>query len=325
MCHARSETLTGIKAHARTMVIMSGQGAIFRPDGAWAEVPSGLPLVVLLTGYRDSGATVRQTMETMIEHGDGDVVASFSPDALLDYRARRPIVTIDGSEVRDYQIPRLDLRLLHDSIGQKYLLLSGYEPDFRWEEFIRVVMTLVDHFNVNTTTWAHAIPMPVPHTRPLRLTATGNRADIVEQLSVWKAKVEAPAHALHLLEYELMEADDPVASLVVLVPHYLADGVVPAGPLKLLEALGTATGLLIPTEDLRERDRVFRSEVDAQIADNEEVQRLISMLENQHDGFLKGTPQENPFADADGELPTADDIAAELERYLSARRDRDQD
>ncbi len=186
-------------------------------------------------------------------------------------------------------------------------------------------MTLVDHFNVNTTTWAHAIPMPVPHTRPLRLTATGNRADIVEQLSVWKAKVEAPAHALHLLEYELMEADDPVASLVVLVPHYLADGVVPAGPLKLLEALGTATGLLIPTEDLRERDRVFRSEVDAQIADNEEVQRLISMLENQHDGFLKGTPQENPFADADGELPTADDIAAELERYLSARRDRDQD
>lgn len=304
---------------------MGAQGAIFRPDSAWTDVPAGLPLVVLLTGYRDSGATVRQTMETMIEHGQGDVVATFSPDALLDYRARRPIVTIDGSEVRDYRIPRLDLRMLRDAIGQKYLLLSGYEPDFRWEEFTKIVMSLVSHFNVSTTTWAHAIPMPVPHTRPLRLTATGNRSDIVDQLSVWKARVEAPAHALHLLEYELMEADDPVASLVVLVPHYLADGVVPAGPLKLLEALGTATGLLIPTEDLREKDRVFRAEVDEQIAGNEEVQRLISLLENQHDGFLKGTPQENPFADADGELPTADDIAAELERYLSARRERDQD
>lgn len=304
---------------------MVGQGALFRPGSAWTGVPAGLPLIVLLTGYRDSGATVRQTMETMIEHGGGDVVAKFEADSLLDYRARRPIVTIDGSEVRDYRIPRLDLRMLHDAIGQNYLLLSGYEPDFRWEEFIRVVISLVNHFEVSTTTWAHAIPMPVPHTRPLRLSATGNRSEIVEQLSVWKARVEAPAHALHLLEHELMEAEDPVASLVVLVPHYLADGVVPAGPLKLLEALGTATGLLIPTEDLREKDRVFRAEVDEQIASNEEVQRLIAVLESQHDGFLKGTPQENPFADADGELPTADEIAAELERYLSARRDRDRD
>ncbi|MDJ1370162.1 proteasome assembly chaperone family protein [Gulosibacter molinativorax] len=304
---------------------MGGQGALFRPGDAWGDVPTGLPLVVLLTGYRDSGATVRQTMETMIEHGGGEIVAQFSPDALLDYRARRPIVTIDGSEVREYRIPRLDLRLLKDSIGQQYLLLSGYEPDFRWEEFTRIVVSLVHHFRVGTTTWAHAIPMPVPHTRPLRLTATGNRSDIVDQLSVWKAKVEAPAHALHLLEHELMVEDEPVASLVVLVPHYLAEGVVPAGPLKLLEALGTTTGLLIPTEDLREKDRAFRAEVDEQIASNEEVQRLIAVLENQHDGFLKGTPQENPFADADGEMPTADEIAAELERYLSARRDRDHD
>lgn len=311
------------------MVHMSAQGALLRPGDAWSEVPAGLPLIVLLTGYRDSGATVRQTMETMIEHGERDgeseIIASFSPDALLDYRARRPIVTIDGSAVRGYRIPRLDLRQLHDSIGQSYLLLSGYEPDFRWEEFIQIVMSLVRHFRVSTTTWAHAIPMPVPHTRPLRMTATGNRAEVVEQLSVWKAKVDAPAHALHLLEHELMETEDPVASLVVLVPHYLADGVVPAGPLKLLEALGTATGLLIPTEDLREKDRAFRAEVDAQISSNEEVQRLITVLEKQHDGFLKGTPQENPFADAAGELPTADDIAAELERYLSARRDRDRD
>ncbi|MGO1544336.1 MAG: proteasome assembly chaperone family protein [Gulosibacter sp.] len=303
---------------------MDGLSSLLHPGSAWGYVPAGLPLVVLLTGYRDSGQTVRQSMETMIDHGESDIVATFSADALLDYRARRPIVTIDGTEVRDYRIPRLDLRLMHDSLGQRYLLLSGYEPDFRWEEFTKTIVTLVRHFRVSTTTWAHAIPMPVPHTRPLRLTATGNREDLVEQLSVWKARVEAPAHALHLLEHALMQAKEPVASLVVLVPHYLAEGVVPAGPLKLIEALGTATGLLIPTEDLREKDRVFRAEVDAQIASNEEVQRLISVLENQHDGFLKGTPQENPFADADGELPTADEIAAELERYLSARRDRDE-
>jgi hypothetical protein len=77
---------------------------------------------------------------------------------------------------------------------------------------------------------------------------------------------------------------------------------------------------MIDTESLRERDRVFLTDVDAQIAENEEMQRLIRALEAQYDGVVRGTPQENPFADADGEMPSADEIADELERYLSARR-----
>ncbi|WP_087002975.1 proteasome assembly chaperone family protein [Gulosibacter sp. 10] len=302
---------------------MAGSGSIFRPGNAWHRVPAGLPLVVLLTGYRDAGATVRQSIEAILEHGEGSVVATFSPDELLDYRARRPVVKIDGSLITSYRTPRLDLQLMEDSLGKQFLLLSGYEPDFRWGEFAEAVVGFIRHFRVSTTTWAHALPMPVPHTRPLRLAVTGNREDLVDQLSVWKAKVEAPAHVAHLLEYELVQAELPVVCLVALVPHYLADGDVPAGALRILEALGTATGLLIPTEDLRERERSFRAEVDEQIDSNEEVRKLIAALEARHDGFLKGTPQENPFADAAGELPTADEIAAELEGYLSARRDRE--
>ena len=140
---------------------------------------------------------------------------------------------------------------------------------------------------------------------------------------MWQSDVEAPAHALHLVEFELTRASVPVVDLVVLVPHYLAEGSVPAAALSLLEAIGTASGRMIETEPLRERGRTFRAEVDAQIQDNEEAQRMIGLLESQYDGFVRGTPQENLFADADGELPSADAIAAELERYLKARKDRD--
>lgn len=300
---------------------MTGRDSIFFPGEAWSRVPAGLPLVALLTGYRDAGSTVLQTVESLLDEGDAEIVAGFDIDSLFDYRARRPIIRVEGTQITEYRLPRLDLRLVRDSMGQQFLLLSGFEPDFRWSAFTASLRQLISHFEVSTVTWAHAIPMPVPHTRPIRLAVTGTREDLIEQLSVWHATVEAPAHALHELEFELTAESFPIVDLVVLVPHYLADGVLPATALRLIEAIGTASGLLLATEQLRERDREFRLEFESSLEDNEEAQRLISVLETQHDGFLRGNPLENPFADADGELPSADSIAAELERYLKTRAD----
>ena len=107
----------------------------------------------------------------------------------------------------------------------------------------------------------------------------------------------------------------------MLTPHYLADGAYPAAAMRLLEALGTVDGILVPTESLRERDREFRATFEETLAENDEAVKLVEVLEQQYDGFLKGTPLENPFANADGELPDADKIAAELERYLKSRSD----
>lgn len=302
---------------------MFPQHALFHPAEAWSKVTAELPMIALLAGYRDAGSTLFQANESLMDQDEGELVARFHAYELLDYRARRPRVQVADHTVVKFRQPALDLRLMRDSLGQEFLLLHGYEPDFKWEEFAAAVLQITRHFNISSFTWAHAIPMPVPHTRPIRLALTGNREDLIERMSMWQSDVEAPAHALHLVEFELTRASVPVVDLVVLVPHYLAEGSVPAAALSLLEAIGTASGRMIETEPLRERGRTFRAEVDAQIQDNEEAQRMIGLLESQYDGFVRGTPQENLFADADGELPSADAIAAELERYLKARKDRD--
>lgn len=303
---------------------MTTRVPLYSPEAAWSSVPAGLPLIALLTGYRDAGATVAQTVEALLDADEGELVASFDHDALLDYRARRPVVRVEAEGITEYRRPRLDLRLQRDSIGRPYLLLSGFEPDFRWEAFTEALREMIDHFGIAHVTWAHAVPMPVPHTRPIRLAVTGNRDDLSSQLSVWQANVEAPGHALHLLEYELTQAGLPIADLVVLAPHYLGDSTLPATALRLVEALGTATGRIFATEPLRERDREFRSEFDSSISEEHEVRRLIGVLETQYDGFMKDTPHENPFADADGEMPSGEEIAAELARFLKSRADEDQ-
>ncbi|KQM83509.1 proteasome assembly chaperone family protein [Agromyces sp. Leaf222] len=287
------------------------------------EVPAGLPLVAGLTGFADAGAAVAQTMEFLLSTLDNVEVAQFDADELLDYRARRPIILFEEDHITEYRPPRLLLSLARDEIGQQFLLLSGYEPDFQWERFGAAVLQLIERFQVSSLTWINAIPMPVPHTRPISMTVSGNRPEFVEAMSVWRPTTEAPANALHLVEYRLQELDHPVAAFVLLIPHYLGDTEYPAAAVAAIEAVSAATGRILPTDSLREANREFVSRIDEQVAGNGELAKLVGTLEERHDTYMQETSFRSPLTDEEGELPSADEIAAELEKFLAVRRRHD--
>ena len=288
-------------------------------------VPSGLPLVAGLTGFADAGGAVAQTTEYLLSTLDTVVVATFDADELLDYRARRPIIMFEGDHLTDYRPARLSLDLARDEIGQQFLLLTGYEPDFQWERFSAAVLGLIDRFEVGSTTWINSIPMPVPHTRPIGVTVSGNRADLIEAMSVWRPTTQVPANALHLVEYRLQDRDHPTTGFVLLVPHYLADAEYPSAAVAALEAVSASTGRIFPTDVLREQGREFVARIDEQVAENGELAKLVHTLEARHDSYMEGTTLRSPLTDEDGELPSADEIAAELEKFLAFRRSRDDD
>ncbi|TQL47911.1 PAC2 family protein [Homoserinimonas aerilata] len=286
-----------------------------------ALVPSGLPLVAALTGFADAGSAVSQFTAHLLDTLEHTVVATFDNDQLLDYRARRPTIYFDQDHLADYEPARLSLALVTDEIGQQFLLFSGYEPDFQWERFTAAMLGLIDHFEVASTTWLHSIPMPVPHTRPLGVTVSGNRNDLIEARSVWKPHTTVPANALHLLEYRLQQTDHPAVGFVLLIPHYLADTEFPDAAIAALENISSSTGLIFPSDSLRGEGREFRAKIDAQVAENHELARLVGALEERHDAYMEGNAIRSPLMDEDGELPTADEIAAELEKFLAIRRD----
>jgi len=290
-----------------------------------SDVPAGLHLVAALTGFADAGSAVTQLSDYLLETLDTQIVASFDSDALLDYRARRPLVYFDHDHLSDYTPASLNLYLATDEVGQPFLLLTGYEPDFQWERFTAAVLQLIDLFQVKTTTWVHAIPMPVPHTRSIGVTVSGNRAELIESMSVWKPQTQVPANALHLVEYRLQELGHPIAGFVLLIPHYLADTEFPAAAVTALESVSAATGLIFPTDRLREEGREFIQKIDGQVETNQELGKLVGTLEERHDSYMLDNPLRSPLTDVDGELPSADDIAAELENFLALRRSGDED
>ena len=284
------------------------------------SVPPGLPLIAGLTGFADAGAGVTQLSDYLLDTLDPAVVAEFDVDALLDYRARRPTIYFDQTHLTDYQPAKLNLYLAKDEIGQQFLLLTGFEPDFQWEAFTAAVLGLVDHFQVKTTTWVHAIPMPVPHTRPIGVTVSGNRSELTDAMSIWKPHTQVPANALHLVEYRLQQLGHPTAGFVLLIPHYLADAEYPMAAVKALESISAATGLIFPTDGLRDEGTEFLARIGEQVGNNPELAKLVATLEERHDSYMLDNPLRSPLTDIDGELPSADDIAAELQNFLAARR-----
>ena len=286
-------------------------------------MPRGIPLVAGLSGFIDSGSAVSQFTEYLIDTLDSTMVAVFDTDSLLDYRARRPTMYFDQDHFTGYESARLAIYLMKDDLDQPFYFMTGFEPDFKWEAFCRAAIEFVELFEVTITTWVHAIPMPAPHTRPLGLTVSGNRRDLVDALSVWRPHSQVPGNAMHMLEYHLQSKSHPVVGFVVLVPHYLGDAEYPAAALISLQSITSATGLIFPTDRLRDEARDFDAKIDAQVDENDELRDLVGKLEVTYDHYMKDQNVRSPFMDAEGDLPSADRIAAELEDFLALQEKRD--
>ncbi len=293
---------------------------LFREAMEMSQVPKGLPLVAGLTGFADAGGVVTQVNKYLLDSLESERVGTFNNDMLMDYRARRPLFQFEETHLTSFEPPRLSLDLVEDELGSPFLFLSGYEPDFRWEEMSRTVLGLIHELEVSSSSWVHAIPMPVPHTRSLGVTVSGNRDEITDALSVWRPTTGVPGTLMHLIEYRLQEQDHPTAGFVVLVPHYLADTEFPDAAVTALQSVTKATGLIFPTDTLREAGREFLNGIGKQVEDNHELEKLIASLEKRHDSYMEDNAVPSPLMDADGEVPSADSIASELQDFLAKRQ-----
>lgn len=285
-----------------------------------ASVTKGLPLVVALSGSTDAGNAVSQLEQYLWERCKPEEIIRFDTDLLLDYRARRPLITFDEDHFTDYSPEELTLSLARDELGAPFLLLSGFEPDFRWEAFVEAVLLLVHEFEVSVTTWVQAIPMPVPHTRPIVATVSGTREDLMER-SAWKPTTRLPASIVHLLEYRLHGVGEEVVGFAHLVPHYLANNEYPELLTAALDNVMAATGLLFATDEAKERAHEFRQQVDRQISENEESRDMLDNLERRFDQYVEAHgDRSSSLLGEEGTMPTADQLASELERFLAERQ-----
>ncbi|NBR64330.1 MAG: PAC2 family protein [Micrococcales bacterium] len=309
---------------------MAQQENLFTLVNPDIQVPEGLHLFAAISGFTDAGSAMQQVTQQILGNLDFETIATFDNDQLLDYRSRRPVMFFEQDHIEDYQPASLSLLLVKDEVGTQFLFLNGYEPDFKWEAFASSIEVLFSYFAIRDMTWLHAIPFPIPHTRPVGVTVSGNQKNVIAKFSEWKPRTQVPGNIMHLLEFRLTQADIPSTGFVLLVPHYLSDSEYPQAAVSGIELISGHLGLVFPTDELRDEGVAFTRRITQQMAENQELSRMVESLETsfQSEKASNGMGAVKP---REREIPDADQIAAELEGYLASHQknklenDEDQD
>jgi predicted ATP-grasp superfamily ATP-dependent carboligase len=281
---------------------------------------SELVMLYYLDGFIDAGAAGRLLATHLMNSLEHERVARFDIDSLLDYRSRRPIMTFVKDHWDDYDEPELALSLLRDAEGTPFLLLAGLEPDREWEAFTAAVRQLSAALKVRLAVGFHGIPMGVPHTRQLGVTAHATQPDLVEGNRPLVDRLQVAGSAAALLEYRLGEDGRAAIGFAVHVPHYLAQAAYPAAAATLLDSVQRVTGLALPADALRESARRTDREIARQVEGSAEVAEVVQALEQQYDAFT--ADRENLMA-SDEQVPTAEELGAQFEQFLAEQPGRE--
>jgi hypothetical protein len=255
--------------------------------------------VAAFDGWVDAGSAATTALERLLD--DAVDVATFDPDALFDYRARRPTLQIVDGRLAELTWPELVVRRVSFS-ERDLLVLAGPEPDDRWQAFATAVVELARRLGVVEWVSLGAIPAAVPHTRDVPILGTTSepgrlRGDVQPGPA---GLLRVPAAAISVLEMAMAEGGIPAVGYFAQVPHYVS-GPYPAASLALLEALARHLGIDLPTGDLADESGQLRTRLDTATALEETTRTYVERLESMVD---------------EQRLPSGDDLIGEIERFL---------
>ncbi|MDY5785973.1 PAC2 family protein [Corynebacterium sp.] len=289
--------------------------------------PEGPTLVIAMQGYADAGHAVEGAADHLKAALESRPVATFSNDELIDYRSRRPAVTLAHHEITNMEDLQLDMRVLRDENGSAFLLLSGPEPDLRWEAFSGAVADLAERFGVEHTICLYAAPMGAPHTRPLVVSAHGNDRDLVGSMYTFDGMVTIPGSAAIMIERELHKRGLSVAGYTAHVPHYVAASPYPHATYQLLQSVSDSSGLQFPLRSLERDTQRVAMQLAEQTASSEEISHVVGALEQHYDREMEEYRERHPNAMMPGEpqTPSGEEIGEAFENFLAAIEDRDRE
>jgi proteasome assembly chaperone (PAC2) family protein len=267
-------------------------------------------LVYALEGWIDAGLGAGTAMSTLLNTIPTETLATFDTEYFIDQRARRPLARIIDGITSELTWPEIQLRYGTDGDGADMIFLVGPEPDFHWSDFVEAVTDAASRFDVRLVVGLGAFPAPTPHTRPVRVigTAPEASANLLPLVGTVSGELEVPAGISSALELGFADVDVDVLTLWARVPHYVASMPYPQAAASLIEGLARIAGLTLDASSLRASADEARERVDDLVTNNPEHSSMVEQLEEAAD--------ENEGTSLGDEVPSGDELAAELEKFL---------
>ena len=263
-------------------------------------------LVLALEGWVEAAGATRASYQQIKRSSEMKLITRFNTDRLLDHRARRPTMKLVDGVIQRLDWPAIEINLLEQEGQRPLLLLHGPEPDHEWKSFAQSVVKVAIELNVELVVGLGSYPAAVPHTRPTRIACTASTPELVTKLEFVTATLEIPAGIQASIEVAAAAAGIPAIGIWAQVPHYLSATGFPPATMALLEGFTELTGIEIGLGPLVEKSLATRSRLDDLIVQNPEHVTMLEKLEEAYDNLHDSRIQ----------LPSGEDLAAELERFL---------
>lgn len=276
-------------------------------------------LVVALEGWIDAGGAAARAAESIVGQCETTHVATFDADALLDFRARRPVLHLVDGVNTGLTWSSTELHAATTPDGTDLLLLTGVEPDHAWNAFADAVMGLSIDLGCRMLVGLGAYPAAAPHTRPVLLSATASTEELAASLGFVRGTLDVPAGIEAVLEQRFAAMGLPAVGIWAQVPHYVSAMRYPAAAARLVEGVNQAASTSLAVDDLSDDIVAMQARIDQLVEPNPQHAAMIRQLERAYDESLQAMAGGDTAFGPD--LPSGDDLAEELQRFLREQGD----
>jgi proteasome assembly chaperone (PAC2) family protein len=268
-------------------------------------------LVCAFRGWNDAAAAASTALTTIGDSLDAELVARVDPEDYFDFQSTRPTIRLEEGRTRRIDWPENNLIAVSvPNADRDLVLLDGTEPNMRWRTFSETIATAADALGVDLVVTLGALIAEVSHTLPVPITGLASSDELVEELELERSNYEGPTGITGVLHDTFHQTGIESASLWAAVPHYVAAVPNPKAALALLRRLEGLTGIAVEASGLEEETVDYEEQIGRAVAANPEIEELVSRIEAEQADLL---------GDEGAELPSADSIAREFQKFLRQR------
>ena len=260
-------------------------------------------VIAAFEGWNDAGDSASAAARYLVDRWDLDDVADIDPEEFYDFTSTRPEVRLDEDGRREIEWPGTEIYAGTIPGAGDVVVVVGEEPQLRWRTYASELADLAESLGARLGLTLGALLAEVPHTRPTPVVGTADSLDVVPGFELRPSTYEGPTGIVGVLHDAWRRSGLPSASLWATVPSYVPGAPSPKATLALVERVTAMLHTAVVTTDLEIASASYERQVSELVDADEETATYVSTLEARHDS--------DP-----GQIPTADTIAEEVERFL---------
>ncbi|MQF98861.1 MAG: PAC2 family protein [SAR202 cluster bacterium] len=262
---------------------------------------------VTLRPWIDVGSVGRLAFRTLERHFEARDLAKLSrPGVFFDFTRYRPnIYTLDGK--REVTVPNVNVRYATGPGENDFIFLHLLEPHLNGETYVKCVVQLLKHLEIERYCLLGSMYDLVPHTKPILVTGSSNNeetSDLVKTYGVNSSNYEGPTSIITTINQYLNKVGIETMGLIAHLPQYAQTEVNHAGRLRLLNIICELYGFSMDLGRIALRAKQQNDELSTAMAQSPEVKALVEQLELQYDKRLN-KEEDNDY-----------DLSPEIEDFL---------